>query len=265
MNNKKRLKELKRLRVLILAGIMSSSLKVGAYSKDLNFVYGEDAKYATEVENQIKELPHNLSEYLEDTNISVFLLDDKNGAENTWRAVFNESVGSIRGFTDVEGNAIYIEATDHEGYYEKYSDSSKGLSKEEFNKRLAIDTTIHELGHVIDMNTDYLLSSSSEFENIFYEEAYSFRNTEEYQKENLKINANINTPLEYWATAFACYVKYPEDLSIYCPQTYRYMNNYFKTIETQYPSIEEDEEIEIIEGNNNGGVKYLTKEWNYDK
>ena len=75
MNNKKKMKELKRLKVLVLASIMSSSLKVGAYAQDLNFISNRNAKYATEVENQIKKLPHNLSEYFEDTNTYTFVIE----------------------------------------------------------------------------------------------------------------------------------------------------------------------------------------------
>lgn len=220
------------------------SSKVNVKADDLSFVINNNAKYGVDVERQIKKLPHNLCQYLEDIGVQIVLLDDENGAEEVWMDIYGDYPGHIRGFTYVEGNTVYVEATDHDGYYEKYSECSDGLSSEEFNCYLSIDTMMHELGHIVDKETDFLLSSSGEFEDIFYDEMNDFRKTKEYNCENLKINANINMQIEYFATAFACYVKYPDSLLSCCPRTYNYIKSYLLEIESKYPYIEYYDDID---------------------
>ena len=259
VNNKRKIKNLKKLKLLFLAGVMSSSLKTNVNAKELDFVVNNDAKYHTEVENQIRKLPHNLCQYIKDIGVKVVLLADEDGAENAWEDIYGDYPGHIRGFTYVEENTIYVEATDHSGYYEKYSDCSEGLSADEFNSRLSIDTVTHELGHIIDSEADFELSSSSEFIDIFYDEVESFKKTDEYNIENLKINANINTAVEYWATAFTCYVKYPDSLLKYCPKTYDYIKSYLLTIEEKYPNNEYEEKTSNDSKKDNENI-YIFKE-----
>ena len=54
-----------------------------------------------------------------------------------------------------------------------------------------------------------------------------FELTREYTVNNFNVYTNIANTLEYFATAFACYINYPDDLYTYCPDTYNYFNSFF--------------------------------------
>ncbi len=131
-------------------------------------------------------------------------------------------------------NTIYVEAFNHSGYYDKYPDSSANLSVEEFNYRIVRDTLLHEMGHFVDEENGYRKSDTQEFINIFYEEVNNFTKTEEYKIDNLGISTNIATPLEYYATAFSCFISYPSNLQSICPRTYDYFNRLMINYEKQY-------------------------------
>ena len=110
----------------------------------------------------------------------------------------------------------------HTGYYEKYPESSKYLSDDEFNYIIAKDTLLHEMGHFVDEESGYRKSDTQEFIDIFYNELDNFTKTSEYNIDNLGVYTNISTPLEYFATSFSCFISYPEELKKYCPITYDY-------------------------------------------
>ena len=145
------------------------------------------------------------------------------------------------------------------GYYENHSDSSKGTTKEEFYYRMCKNTLMHELGHAIDGTQDFFLSKNNVFKQIYKEEINKFRDTEQYKVENLKVEANINTSTEYFATAFSAFICHPKDLLEKCPLTYWYIERYLKKIEAKY--LDKDELIEKYNNINNSYTKnkQLTK------
>lgn len=194
-----------------------------------------EPEYGEQLLDKLYTLPKGIQNYLVEKNINIVLLESDYGAEECWLRLAGYSLGtSIRGFTDTLTNTIYVESGIHKGYYERYSSASEGLTKEEFSYRLAKDTLFHEIGHFFDRGTNSDLSQSYEFEQIFYAEVNNYLNTEQYKVDNFGIYVNISTPIEYFASAYACYVSYPESLKENCPMTYEYINNYMTQLNEQY-------------------------------
>lgn len=184
----------------------------------------------------LQSLPEGIKDYLYLNNLKVIFYENENGAEEVWYDLNGYDGGSLLGFTHYEEDdvTIFVEASMHPTYYDKYSDISKSYSEEEFNYILVSDTFVHELGHFIDHTFGFGLSNSNEFYNIYQEELENYMNTIEYNNGNLKIYANINTTSEYFASAYACYILYPDNLKELCPNTYTYIDNIMNEINKQY-------------------------------
>ena len=104
-----------------------------------------------------------------------------------------------------------------------------GVSKDAINyyqlddKSLAYwdarDTFYHEVGHKVDSFYGEI-SETSEFHDIWSEEVEDFRLTAQHCVVNANALIDINTPGEYFASAFACYFTFSSHLRAFCPQTY---------------------------------------------
>ena len=252
MNKKIQIKkELKKLRTALILASTLATTPISANAEqnqqiELNVETIGKPEYANELYDILLSLDENLRNYLRDENVNIFLLEGENAAEEVWRQSGDQLTSSIRGFSEnstdptglIEDGAInvYIEASKHSGYYEKYSECSRGLTEDEFNYRLVRDTLLHELGHAIDGVTHFDLSGTEEFYQIYNEEVQNFTLTDEYNIENLKNNSNINSTWEYFATSFAAYMQHNDNLNLYCPKTYNYINNFIYNIKLMYTS-----------------------------
>lgn len=90
------------------------------------------------------------------------------------------------------------------------------------NSSLLDATVYHEIGHMYDFKyyTFKNLSETDEFMDIYESEKMNFKTSHseiEYFRASNK---------EYFAQAFAEYVKHPRRLKRYCPRTYDYINKY---------------------------------------
>lgn len=99
---------------------------------------------------------------------------------------------------------------------------------------MARDSLLHEIGHYLDHGYSQYYSGSSEFASIYSSEVSNFTNTLEYKIDNLGVSANIATSVEYFATAFSCYIAYPDDLRDKCPRTYEYYDRIIRSYEDTY-------------------------------
>ena len=50
----------------------------------------------------------------------------------------------------------------------------------------------------------------------------------------MAIEQNISTTTEYFASAYSCYIAYPDNLRENCPQTYAYIDNIMRQIDMDY-------------------------------
>ena len=185
----------------------------------------------------LEELPQGLNNFFKENDTEVVLLEGESSADYVWKELFGESYpSSITGFTatDDYSSTVYVEASTHNGYYEKYEESSKGLTPKEFNSRITKNTLLHELGHAVDENLNCSLSGNDNFYEIFIEEAEQFKDTISFKIDSYQIYANISTASEYFASSFAAWKTYPDDLKKNCPKTYQYIEDNIKAIIEKY-------------------------------
>ena len=90
------------------------------------------------------------------------------------------------------------------------------------NSALLDLTLYHEIGHMYDFRyyTFKCLSESDEFMDIFESERMNFKT---FHSDLDYLRAS---PEEYFAQAFADFVKHPRRVKRYCPRTYDYINKY---------------------------------------
>ena len=224
--------------LLTLTLITANPTKVYADNNNLNPYVNTvgEPEYAADLNRTLNRLPIGIRKYLSQGNLKIVLLDDPNGAEYMWQELYDYELNGIRGFTHVDHGktTIYVEAGNHPDYYEKLPEISHNYEENEFNCMLDSDTLIHELGHFFDAEYNFKLSSSREFFKIFCEEADNYVKTTHYKVENLGADANIKTTVEYFATAYSCYIEHPEELQKYCPRTYEYIDNYMRKLNDEY-------------------------------
>ena len=94
-----------------------------------------------------------------------------------------------------------------------------------YNARYIQNVTYHEFGHLLDYgyNTEYE-SEDDEFMNIYYAERSNFKNDYNYEYA-------VSNSTEYFAEAFAEYMKNPQQLKDNTPRTYNYIVNTINNIE----------------------------------
>ena len=225
---------------LLLAASLLGLPKDNVYALDNENIYDieliDKPIYGDRLIELLNSFSDGIKNYLISNNLKVVLIDNSFGADMMFKKLYGYSLISISGFTyDLpDSTTIYVEASKHPGFYEKNHDSSKSLTEDEFNYILAKDTLLHELGHFFDASMNFELSNSQEFNQIFNSEAKNYQKTTQYNVDNLKIYANISTPVEYFASAYSCYISYPDSLKENCPLTYNYIYNFMQLIEKEY-------------------------------
>ena len=253
MNNKDKKAFLTKIKLLISAGLLCTSLNVNAAGRRGTVKAIGNPEYAQYLAHEFNRMPYEIDKFILDNNINIYFLPYTNSAEAYWQKDDDPAPGNISGFTSISEDGskkeldVFVEACIKPGYYERYASSSEGLTQDEFNYRICKGTLMHELGHAIDVVCNYSLSDNKEFKYIYSQEKNRFRWTSEYRVENLKVDANINTTGEYFATAFAAFVCHPKNLYENCPLTYRYIEFYAKKIAGIY--IDDASEIEEKYGN----------------
>ena len=243
--NKIHISNLKRLKLLALTGLVLSRGNVTTLAEEVNspqigveYEVRGNPKYADQLSEVIDGLDDNIKDYINRSNLKVVVLDGEDSAEEVYTELEGYNPGHITGFLDDKSDSkcIYVEGSDYQEYYDKYPNSSNGLTREDFNFRIVRDTFLHELGHFLDGGLDENMSRASEFQGIYYEEINGFTNTLEYKIDNFGIYANVSDPANYFASAFSCYVAYPDSLKENCPRTYDFIDRVIK--EKQYENVD---------------------------
>lgn len=94
-----------------------------------------------------------------------------------------------------------------------------------YNARYIQNVTYHEFGHLLDYGyNNYFESEDDEFMNIYYAERSNFKNNYNYEYA-------VSNSTEYFAEAFAEYMKNPQQLKDNTPRTYNYIVNTINNIE----------------------------------
>ena len=240
MKNSFNIKQLKRMKKALIAGSMVPLLAGTTVNAEDDILYLDKIGNPTYYEDAIdllKSLPYHLNDYLNDIQAHAVLVESPYGADDMYASYYGSySPNSITGFVEADyPYTIYIEGGLYPGYYERYSDCTNGLTEDEFSKEIVMDSLLHELGHRIDLEHDYYgLSSSFGFREIYYEEVDNFMQTTHYNQENLKAYANIDSPIEYFASTFSSFFRHSQDLKEKCPLTYDYFQNLMKEIDSYY-------------------------------
>ena len=249
---KERIKKVE-LAIALSALIVSKPINVFANNYDnlkANYKQVGNPEFTLELYDVIDNLDEGLKSYFDDKNLNILILEGSRAADVLYCDDGSNLNYSIMGFTDYNKNTIYIEGVSYKKYYDKYPESSEGLSKEDFCFRIVRDTLLHELGHYVDGYSDF--SQSEKFHYIYEREKRKYTMTDEFKIDNLGIMTNIESESEYFATAFSCYVSYPNSLNKRCPKTYEYFDNIVKQFREVYNIVDEDE----IKGDNKYSKHY---------
>ena len=242
-----KIKKIKKIKAALLLGMLATTTaKAQAENIDkVELQIGEygNAQFTSRINDVIDNLDEGVKKDLIEKKCEIYLLEGINDAESVWNAQkWGPLSSSILGMTidphfdginNVESK-IYVEACIHPGYYENYPTASQGLTEEEFNYRIAVSTTIHEIGHIIDYVGNNKLSDTNEFYQVYINDKDNFKQTEEFIVNNRGIIANIDGPKEYFAESFAAFYLTPEDLQKYCELTYDYMSNMTNNLNNKY-------------------------------
>lgn len=231
-----KIRSLKAACLLALLLITAKPTVAYAHDGDISFSITTEGEplYYDDLYTSLTNLPKGIKNYLSLNNLNVVILDDINGAEAIYEDITGLKFKGITGFVDVDSSTIYVESSKDANYYKKFNDINKEYDVDTFNYLVINDTLIHELGHFFDLAYDFKLSKSLEFGEIYYAEVNSFINTTEFKVDNLGVGENIRSANEYFATAYASYIKYPEELKELCPRTYEYIDNYMTKLNNEY-------------------------------
>ena len=190
----------------------------------------------------LDNLPNCIEEIIVESGIDIVIVGIDGKLENM------SGYSSVKGLFRTRTNTIYIEGLVRDNVIETYRKKGvdekllEGLTDYSLSQKISIDTFFHEIGHVIDKYFNNA-SQTREFKKIHSNEKQGYKQTTEFKLENRNIEANIKTSIEYFASAFACYILYPDDLKLYAPDTYSFIDGLIKEYENNKTS---NKELKIL-------------------
>lgn len=207
-------KDLLRLKLLLASSLVAfdmTALKVNAKGPVYNPTMVSDGtcSYYDQLYATLNSMPAYLRDLL--TPYTIYVVGDPNYIEN----LYETGGATVSGITDPTYREIYVE-------------SYAGLNGVD-NSNYAKVTLVHELGHVFDYSNG-MVSTSGEFSGIYSSEVGSFKGTSFFNYNCYGNNGIVSGSMEYFCTAYACYLLSPNELKNSCPNTY----NYIQTVEYNY-------------------------------
>lgn len=193
-----------------------------------HYIYQEidNPEYGDTLIHAFISLPTYVKKFLADNSLEIIVSGNSDYVESIYRNLYPDiEITDKAGVTiDYAGKLIAaVEGCSFDGDSKVFI-KNKNISKEEL---IEINLTLlmyHQVGHLIDRYFNNL-SESSYFLGCFSQEGYQFRfqvaSFVGFYDENMNI-------YEYFATTFACYLKYPEYFKSVCPMTYNFFNKYIK-------------------------------------
>ena len=117
--SKKRIRDLKRLKLLAMYGLVLSSGNVTTLDEDINSLQTgveddvrDNSKYSDRLSKVIEGLDDGIKDYINRSNLKVVLLDGKDSAEEVYTELMGYSSGHITGFLDDKSDSkcIYVDS-----------------------------------------------------------------------------------------------------------------------------------------------------------
>ena len=205
------MKRNKIFKVLFLIVILFMlTIRVNA---EVRWEYVRNPKYVADLRKEYYKIPQRARDSYDKYDMTIRIYGYN---------VYSKWAGLFTGDVSIES----YKSTSLKKYFRKRG-VYKSYSHNRFSMDYAKSNLIHELGHAYDYQNGWL-SDSAEFISIFKAEKNKFKKTGYFKYPMAKINANINTPVEYFASSFDTYVRAPKDLKKRCPKTYRFFENQFK-------------------------------------
>lgn len=202
------------------------------YNEEIYQEWG-NPEYGDYLKTVYNNLPTAILEYLKENKLRVVILEEENSVEDLYEKIYHDEVkDNHAGLTIPALSTSFIEGCLHKNYYSKYGITTNQLTKEEYNKLEIKNILIHEIGQ-IDLSSNFMFSENS-FKDIYFEEVENFKKTRNFLIDGTKSTENIRDNLEYFASSFACYILYLENLMEYCPLTYQYIDTIINEITLKY-------------------------------
>ena len=208
------------------------------------FLYNSKCDYLDELWNEVNKYDF-IIDAITKLRFKVVLIEKEGILEKYFNNNIDKSNSHLKGLTYTPVRTIFCESFKRNGMVSRAKEKSnnkalfKGVTNEELSYRFVRDTLFHEIGHLLDcgayylagyVDYGYMLSLTSEFKSVYEEEVNNFKNTIEFIVDNCGEKTNISNNFEYFASSFACYMFYPDDLKEKCPKTFEIMDNYIKTL-----------------------------------
>lgn len=154
-----------------------------------------DSKWLYKLEANYNKVPENVRLHFESNGWNIICTTQHLGEK-----FYGDSDLYIQAVNSVLDKQIWVEARD-----------------------AAMTSIVHELGHYIDFNCNWV-SDSEEFDLIYAEEVQFFKSIVSTHENN------TNTASEYFAEAYAISIEYPDLMRQYCPKTFEYVMRYSNSL-----------------------------------
>ena len=238
MNSQKIFTKIKKSIAFLTLVFMTTNSNVYATTNDYkNYpIYYEegDPKYGDYLEEAYYSLPYSILNALNRNNCHIIILEGDRDVEKLYKELYNKYIKEAVGLTIPRELISFVEGCEYVGYYEKYKLESDNILEEEFNIRIVKITLYHEIGHLLDVLSTFLLSCSSEFKRIYEKDVINVINSDWYQRDIYMLKTNMKNEKEYFAEMFAYYFVDPYTLMEYCPDTYNYIDSFVKSIDDTF-------------------------------
>lgn len=183
------------------------------------------ASFKDELYYTIDSLPESIQNIIHDNDVYFVVVSASDRLEREY------NFDNVLAMYDINNRVVWIE-----GVYKKNIIDSLKRNKiekkyyedktiDQINEELITFSLLHEIGHMVDFCSGNI-SKTQEFMDIFEFEKRNFMQSTIYNYENKKISANIDSYLEYFATSFSEYMRYPEELLELCPRTFGFINSF---------------------------------------
>ena len=148
-------------------------------------------KWLHKLDANYLQVPSNVREHFESSGWKIICT-----AEHLGTKFYNDTDLSIQAVNVTSSKEIWVEARDS-----------------------AMESIVHEVGHYIDFNFNWV-SSSEEFIRVYSSEVEAFRGLITTHE------SNTSSTSEYFAEAYSVSLMYADLMQLYCPKTYEFVMRY---------------------------------------
>ena len=205
------------------------------------FIVEKNTQYVDQLYAVTTLLPEFVIKQFNENETKVIVCSSSDELTNKYGKIRNVLAKDQRpiGFYDFDNNIVWIVTSNIKNIKEELkkmglTDDELVLYSDELLSQIVITNYfVHEIGHAIDYENDRI-SSDPSFIEIFKAELSSFQNMMQYKIASMSQISCIDQNTEYFASAFAAYILYPDQLYYCAPNTFNYIQNMINEKQNEY-------------------------------